>query len=95
MSDQNNVSNCTDVKNSDGKLLGAVCVSVGKKPGSRDILLMMRDDVDVGPKGKAFSARSVTEMLNILSNWKVPFEERKRVHDFVTERLRNMEHPRI
>lgn len=87
-------SNCTDVKNGDGKILGAVCVSVGKKPESRDILLMMRDDVDVGPKGKTFSARSVTEMLNILSNWKVPFDERKRVHDFVTERLRLMEQPR-
>jgi len=84
-------TNCTDVKNSDNKTLGAVCVSVGKRPGSRDILIMMRDDVAVGPKGRTFSARSVTEMLNILSNWKVPFEERKRVHDFVTERLRVME----
>jgi len=91
MGDANSVSNCTDVKNDNGKVLGAVCVSVGKKPGSRDILLMMRDDANVGPKGKAFSARSVTEMLNILSNWKVPFDERKRVHDFVTERLQMME----
>ena len=89
MSDQSNGSNCTDVKNSDEKVLGAVCVSVGKKQGSRDILLMMRDDADVGCK--TFSARSVTEMLNILSNWKIPFEERKRVHDFVTERLRLVE----
>ena len=91
MSESGNSSNCTDVINSSGKILGAVCVSVGKKLGSRDILLMMRDDADIGPKGKTFSARSVTEMLNILSNWKVPFDERKRVHDFVTERLRMME----
>jgi hypothetical protein len=79
------------VKNSEGKIIAAVCVSIGKKSGSRDILLMMRDDADVGPKGKTFSARSVTEMLNILSNWNVPFDERKRVHDFVTERLRLLE----
>lgn len=91
MSDSGSGSNCTDVSNGSGKVLCAVCVSVGKKPSSRDILLMMRDDADVGPKGKTFSARSVTEMLNILSNWKVPFDERKRVHDFVTERLRLME----
>jgi len=91
MTESESNSNCTNVKNGEGKVLCAVCVSAGKKPGSRDILLMMRDDADFGPKGKTFSARSVTEMLNILSNWKVPFDERKRVHDFVTERLRLME----
>ena len=91
MSESDGGSNCTNVKNIDGKVLCAVCVSVGKKPGSRDILLMMRDDAEFGPRGKTFSARSVTEMLNILSNWKVPFDERKRVHDFVTERLKVME----
>ena len=91
MNEPNSDSNCTNVKLDNGKVLCAVCVSVGKKPGSRDILLMMRDDAESGPKGKTFSARSVTEMLNILSNWKIPFDERKRVHDFVTERLRLME----
>jgi hypothetical protein len=88
-------SNCTDVKSGEGKILGAVCVSIGKRPGSRDILFMMRDDVDLRGKqihkGRAFSVRSVTEMLNILANWSVSYDERKRVHDFVTERLRLLE----
>jgi len=88
-------SNCTDAKDVNGKILGAVCVSVGKKAGSRDILFMMRDDVDLRGKqihkGRAFSVRSVTEMLNILANWNVSYDERKRIHDFVTERLRALE----
>jgi hypothetical protein len=91
----NSESNCTDVKNGEGKMLGAVCVSIGKKLGSRDVLFMLRDDVDLRGKnlhkGRAFSVRSVTEMLNILSNWNVTYDERKRVHNFVTERLRILE----
>ncbi|MGD0158673.1 MAG: hypothetical protein ABSB89_00070 [Candidatus Bathyarchaeia archaeon] len=79
-------------------MLGAVCVSIGKKLGSRDILFMLQDEVDLRGKtihkGKAFSVRSVTEMLNILANWNVSYEERKRVHNFVTERLRILEQQR-
>jgi hypothetical protein len=92
---ENYESNCTDVMNGEGQVLGAVCVSIGKKPGSRDILFMSRDKVGlIGKtthKGRTFSVRSVTEMLNILAGWNVTYDERKRVHNFVTERLRILE----
>jgi hypothetical protein len=64
---------------------GAVCVAlnknIGKKERKVDIIFM---EEELG----AWSVRSVTELMNILMKWKVPFEERKRVFDFVAERLR-------
>ena len=64
---------------------GAVCVAlnknIGKKERKVDIIFM---EEELG----AWSVRSVTELMNILMKWKVSFEERKRVFDFVAERLR-------
>jgi len=79
--------NCTDVRYvRDNKTqTGAVCVALNKNIGRRerkaDIIFMLEE------KG-AWSVRSVTELMNILAQWKVSFEERKRVFDFVAERLR-------
>jgi len=66
--------------------VGAVCVATrkdfGKKGSERkvDIIFMPED-------GAAWSVRSVTELMNILWKWEVSFEDRKRVFDFVAERL--------
>jgi hypothetical protein len=62
-----------------------VCVAlnknIGKKERKVDIIFM---EEELG----AWSVRSVTELMNILMKWKVSLEERKRVFDFVAERLR-------
>jgi hypothetical protein len=42
----------------------------------------------MGGEKDAWSVRSTTELMNILIKWKVSFEERKRIFDFVAERLR-------
>ncbi len=73
-----------DVKDEKGNILGAVCVSPAKELGKRDIILM---DENSG----SFSVRSTTELINMLSKKKVPFEERKQVLDFLAERLRFLE----
>jgi hypothetical protein len=36
----------------------------------------------------SWSVRSTTELMNLLIKWKVSLEERKRIFDFVAERLR-------
>ena len=73
-----------DVKDEKGNILGAVCVSPAKELGKRDIILM---DENSG----SFSVRSTTELINMLSKKRVPFEERKQVLDFLAERLRYLE----
>jgi len=65
---------------------GAVCVALNKKNiGTKerkvDIVFMLEE------KG-AWSVRSVTELMNVLAEWKVSLEERKQIFDFVAERLR-------
>jgi hypothetical protein len=66
-------------------LTGAVCVSLSKNVGRKD----RKIDLIFMPEEKgAFSVRSTTELMNILATWKVSFEERKQVFDFVAERLR-------
>ena len=64
---------------------GAVCVALSKNVGRKerkvDIIFMPEE---VG----AWSVRSTTELMNVLAQWQVSFEERKRVFDFVAERLR-------
>ena len=66
-------------------LTGAVCVALNKNVGRKD----RKVDLIFMPEEKGvFSVRSTTELMNILANWKVSFEERKRVFDFVAERLR-------
>lgn len=69
-----------DLKDSDGKIWGTVSVIPSKESGKRDILLM---DVHEGN----ISVRSITELLNILEKKKVPFGERKKVLEFVAEKL--------
>lgn len=73
-----------DVKDKNGKILGAVCVAPAKELGKRDILLMEEES---GTQ----SARSITELINMLSKKNVSYEERKIVLDFLSERLRSLE----
>ena len=73
-----------DVKDKYGNILGAVCVTPSKEIGKRDILLM-------DEKSMTQSARSTTELINMLSKKNVTFEDRKLVLDFLSERLRNLE----
>ena len=81
--------NCIDVRFvwENKNQTGAVCVALrkdfGKKGSGRkvDIICMLEDS-------GSFSVRSVTELMNILWKCEVSFEDRKRVFDFVAERLR-------
>jgi hypothetical protein len=92
MDNQNNEQrSCIDVRYVRDKmgapttLTGAVCVALSKNVGRKD----RKVDLIFMPEEKgAFSVRSTTELMNILANWKVSFEERKRVFEFVAERLR-------
>jgi hypothetical protein len=81
---EKNYISSMDVKDEMGNLLGAVCVSPAKELGKRDIILM-------DEKSGSFSVRSTTELINMLSKKNVPFEERKHVLDFLSERLRVLE----
>lgn len=82
------ISNCIDIRyvKDSRDQVGAVCVALRKDFGKRgserkvDIIFMPEES-------GAWSVRSVTELMNILLNWKVSFEDRKRVFDFVAERL--------
>jgi hypothetical protein len=64
---------------------GAVCVALNKNIGRKerkvDIVFMLEE------KG-AWSVRSITELMNVLAEWKVSLEERKQIFTFVAERLR-------
>jgi len=88
VNNQNNEQrNCIDVRYvRDNKTLsGAVCVALNKNIGRKE----RKVDLIFMPQEKgSFSVRSTTELMNILESWKVSFEERKRVFDFVAERLR-------
>jgi CRISPR/Cas system CMR-associated protein Cmr3 (group 5 of RAMP superfamily) len=76
---------CTDVRyvRDNKTLTGAVCVALKKDIRERKV-----DIIFMGGEKDAWSVRSTTELMNILIKWKVSFEERKRVFDFVAERLR-------
>lgn len=80
MANEMKISSTLDVIDNDGNLLGAVCVTPTKESGKRDILLM---DETTGTQ----SFRSITELINMLSRKNVTFKERKRVLDFLSERL--------
>ncbi len=73
------------------ELTAAVCVAlskhIGRKERKVDIIFMPGEDGAWSEKG-AWSVRSTTELMNVLAHWEVSFEERKRVFDFVAERLR-------
>ncbi len=85
----NEQQSCIDVRYvRDNKTqTGAVCVAlskhIGRKERKVDIIFMQEKE----EKG-AWSVRSTAELMNILAHWQVSFEERKRVFDFVAERLR-------
>jgi len=76
---------CTDVHyvRDNKPLTGAVCVALNK-----DIRQRKADIIFMGGEKDTWSVRSTTELMSILIKWKVSFEERKRVFDFVAERLR-------
>lgn len=84
MKEEKKFASTMDVKDKNGNILGAVCVTPAKEIGKRDILLM-------DEKSGTQSARSTTELINMLSKKDVTFEERKLVLDFLSERLRNLE----
>jgi len=73
-----------DVKDKNGDLLGAVCVTPSKEVGKRDIMLMAENS---GTQ----SVRSTTELINVLSKKNVSFDDRKMVLDFLAERLGSLE----
>ncbi|MFZ0924995.1 MAG: hypothetical protein WCE82_05815 [Halobacteriota archaeon] len=88
MDNQNNEqTSCIDVhyERDNKRLAGAVCVALSKNVGRKDRKV---DLIFMPEEEHAFSVRSTTELINILDHWKVSFEERKRVFDFVAERLR-------
>jgi hypothetical protein len=83
ISDQNFL-NSIDLKDENGKVWGAVFVSTSKEFGKRDIILM---DETSG----THSARSITELINMLSKKNVSFTDKKLVLEFLAERLRDLE----
>ncbi|MGD0331002.1 MAG: hypothetical protein ABSB40_11295 [Nitrososphaeria archaeon] len=86
---EDKLSSCTDVRDENGNVLGAVCVAIAKNFGKK----RKTDIIFMGKEKPAFSVRSTTELMNILGQTKmnVSFEERKRVLNFVAERLRMLE----
>ena len=81
---KNEQTSCIDVRYVRDNM-GAVCVALNKNIGRKE----RKVDLIFMPQEKgSFSVRSTTELMNILESWKVSFEERKRVFDFVAERLR-------
>ena len=81
---ENKFVNSIDLTDDKGHVWGAVFVSTSKEFGKRDIILM-------DEKSGTHSARSITELINMLSKKNVPFIEKKRVRDFLAERLRALE----
>ncbi len=85
---KSNIPVTFDVRDDMGNTWAAVSVVPSKDPGKRDILLI---DVNDGN----FSVRSITELLNLLEKKKVPFDERKKVLEFLDERLQFLEQMEI
>jgi len=77
-------SSSIDLEDENGHVWGAVFVSTSKELGKRDIILI---DETSGTQ----SARSITELMNMLSKKKVSFMDKKRVLEFLAERLRMLE----
>ena len=76
--------NSIDLKDKNGNVWGAVFVSTSKEFGKRDIILM-------DEKSGTHTARSITELINMLSKKDVSFTDKKRVLEFLAERLRILE----
>jgi hypothetical protein len=81
---ENEFLNSIDLRDENGSIWGAVFVSTSKELGKRDIILM---DEESG----TCSARSITELINMLSKKNVSFIEKRRVLEFLAERLRILE----
>lgn len=79
-----NFLNSMDLKDENGNVWGAVFVSTSKEFGKRDIILM-------DERSGTHSARSITELINMLSKKNVSFTDKKRVLEFLAERLRILE----
>lgn len=77
-------SSSIDLKDENGNVWGAVFVSTSKELGKRDIILM-------DERSGTCSARSITELINMLSKKNVSFTEKRRVLEFLAERLRILE----
>ncbi|MGO9386848.1 MAG: hypothetical protein ACLPWD_02220 [Methanobacterium sp.] len=81
---ENKFSSSIDIKDDKGKVWGAVFVSISKELGKRDIILI---DENSGN----YSFRSITELINMLSKKNISFYEKRRVLEFLSERLRILE----
>lgn len=81
---EDNFLNSIDLKDEEGNVWGAVFVSTSKEFGKRDIILM-------DERSGTHSARSITELINMLSKKNVSFNDKKRVLEFLAERLRTLE----
>ena len=81
---ENKFSSSIDLKNDKGKVWSAVFVSISKEFGKRDIIL-------IDKKSSTYSVRSITELINMLSKKNISFNEKRRVLEFLSERLRVLE----
>jgi len=82
--EEEHFQNSIDLSDEDGNVWGAVFVSTSKEFGKRDIILM-------DERSGTHSARSITELINMLSKKNVSFNDKKRVLEFLAERLRVLE----
>ena len=73
-----------DLEDENGHIWGAVYVSTSKELGKRDIIL-------IDERSGTQSARSITELINMLSKRNVSFMDKKRVLEFLADRLRILE----
>lgn len=85
---KNRFTSSIDLKDENGNVWGAVFVSTSKEFGKRDIILM---DETSG----TYSVRSITELINMLSRKNVSFLEKRKVLEFLAERLRILEQDAI
>jgi hypothetical protein len=81
---ENKFLSSIDLKDDKGKICGAVFVSISKEFGKRDIILI---DEKLG----TYSVRSITELINMLSKKNISFNEKRRVLEFLSERLQVLE----
>jgi hypothetical protein len=81
---KNGFNSSIDLEDENGHVWGAVFVSTSKELGKRDIIL-------IDEKSGTHSARSITELINMLSKKNVSFIDKKRVIEFLAEQLRMLE----
>lgn len=68
-----------DVRDKEGKIIGAICVLKGKNLQRNDIIFMPL-------KGDAFSVRSTVELINKISKF-ISYKELKMIIEFIARRL--------